>query len=53
LQDIQTCPQLYQKIVSKVMKVIDDREQARPALPDRVLMSPVKAHMSPVKSVAV
>ena len=55
-QDIHSCPQLYEKIVSKVMAIIGgepETKKARLSVPERVMMSPIKSLSSPVKAVVV
>ena len=55
-QDLETVPELYEKIVSKVMKVIGtepEPKKGKAAVPQRVLMSPIKSCVSPVVPAAI
>ena len=51
-QDVSTCPELYQKIVDRVLDAIDEKNHRHQQSP-LVVMSPIKNCLSPVKSVAV
>ena len=51
-QDVSTFPELYQKIVDRVLTAIDEKNQRHQQSP-LVVMSPIKNCLSPVKAVVI